>query len=114
MQKRTKWNVIFTIVSSVNFSTCIHLKRVLIGHQKFQYFSKTKDIQKNPLFESIALYFRRECSNYHFDRPVYTISTTRKKWYPYFVGERGGSVVECRTPEREVRGSRPTAAMLCP
>ena len=32
----------------------------------------------------------------------------------WFVGERGGSVVECRTPEREVRGSRPTAAVLCP
>ena len=29
-------------------------------------------------------------------------------------GERGGSVVECRTPEREVRVSRPTAAVLCP
>ena len=29
-------------------------------------------------------------------------------------GERGGSVVECRTTEREVRGSRPTAAVLCP
>ena len=29
-------------------------------------------------------------------------------------GERGGSVVECRTPEREVGGSIPTAAMLCP
>ena len=29
-------------------------------------------------------------------------------------GERGGSVVECRTPEGEVRGSRPTAAVLCP
>ena len=28
--------------------------------------------------------------------------------------ERGGSVVECRTPEREVRGSRPTVAVLCP
>ena len=28
--------------------------------------------------------------------------------------ERGGSVVECRTPEREVGGSKPTAAMLCP
>ena len=28
--------------------------------------------------------------------------------------ERGGSVVECRTPEREVLGSRPTAAVLCP
>ena len=33
---------------------------------------------------------------------------------PCFLGERGGSVVECRTPEREVRGSRPTAAVLCP
>ena len=30
------------------------------------------------------------------------------------MGERGGSVVECRTPEREVRGSRPTVAVLCP
>ena len=29
-------------------------------------------------------------------------------------GERGGSVVEYRTPEREVRGSRPTSAVLCP
>ena len=35
-------------------------------------------------------------------------------WLPHVVGERGGSVVECRTPEREVRGSRPTAAVLCP
>ena len=33
---------------------------------------------------------------------------------PEICGERGGSVVECRTPEREVRGSRPTAAVLCP
>ena len=30
------------------------------------------------------------------------------------LGERGGSVVECRTPEREVRGLRPTSAVLCP
>ena len=29
-------------------------------------------------------------------------------------GERGGSVVECWTPEREVGGSKPTAAVLCP
>ena len=29
-------------------------------------------------------------------------------------GEGGGSVVECRTPEREVLGSKPTAAVLCP
>ena len=33
---------------------------------------------------------------------------------PFLDGERGGSVVECRTPELEVRGSRPTAAVLCP
>ena len=32
----------------------------------------------------------------------------------FFPGERGGSVVECRTPEREVGGSKPTAAVLCP
>ena len=29
-------------------------------------------------------------------------------------GERGGPVVECRTLEREVGGSIPTAAVLCP
>ena len=29
-------------------------------------------------------------------------------------GECGGSVVECRTQEREVGGSKPTAAVLCP
>ena len=32
----------------------------------------------------------------------------------FLLGERGGSVVECRTPEREVLGSRPTSAVLCP
>ena len=32
----------------------------------------------------------------------------------FTIGERGGSVVECRTLEREVGGSRPTAAVLCP
>ena len=29
-------------------------------------------------------------------------------------GERGGSVVERRTPEQEVGGSKPTSALLCP
>ena len=28
--------------------------------------------------------------------------------------ERGGSVVECQTPEREVGSSKPTSAVLCP
>ena len=44
-----------------------------------------------------------------------TISNEGSKPVIYiYPGERGGSVVECRTPEREVRGSRPTAAVLCP
>ena len=42
-------------------------------------------------------------------------STSQNGQYSFIlVGERGGSVVECRTPEREVGGSRPTAAVLCP
>ena len=36
------------------------------------------------------------------------------KKYTWCHGERGGSVVECRTPEREVGGSKPIAAVLCP
>ena len=43
----------------------------------------------------------------HLDKDLCGLFTT-------YCGERGGSVVECRTPEREVRGSRPTAAVLCP
>ena len=35
--------------------------------------------------------------------------------YTHFgIGERGGSVVERRTPEREVRGLKTTSAVLCP
>ena len=35
--------------------------------------------------------------------------------YDTFIGgERDGSVVGCRTPEREVGGSKPTSAVLCP
>ena len=41
-------------------------------------------------------------------------STQTNYYAPNRRGERGGSVVECRTPEREVRGSKPTAAVLCP
>ena len=37
-----------------------------------------------------------------------------QKFHTFELGERGGSVVECRTPEREVGGSIPTAAILCP
>ena len=41
---------------------------------------------------------------------LYTLMSLSVRLY----GERGGSVVECRTPEREVGGSIPTAAVLCP
>ena len=34
--------------------------------------------------------------------------------YTLEAGERGGSVVECRTPEREVGVSIPIATVLCP
>ena len=43
-----------------------------------------------------------------------TFICNRDFWLHAYIGERGGSVVECRTPEREVRGSRPTSAVLCP
>ena len=44
------------------------------------------------------------------EKPSYIIYK-QQRWR---LGERGGSVIECRTPEREVRGSKPTAAVLCP
>ena len=53
-------------------------------------------------------------------KSVFVMAATLKPCLIYlcsskpFHGECGGSVVECRTPEREVRGSRPTAAVLCP
>ena len=46
------------------------------------------------------------------NKPVIGVSD-QVRLKPSF-GERGGSVVECRTPEREVGGSKPTAAVLCP
>ena len=46
--------------------------------------------------------------------PLTPIECTVKTLIRLGGGERGGSVVECRTPEREVQGSRPTAAVLCP
>ena len=65
--------------------------------------------------------FGKSCLNYFSEIICLTLFTfeTYKYLiihfaYIMFPGERGGSVVECRTPEREVRGSRPTSAVLCP
>ena len=49
----------------------------------------------------------RNCPAANTITKIFHINTNLK-------GERGGSVVECRTPEREVGGSKPTAAVLCP
>ena len=54
--------------------------------------------------------------------PVFTISNKlsrccwhlKKAKYTFSQWECGGSVVERRTPEREVGGSKPTAFVLCP
>ena len=70
-------------------------------------------------------YFMCTCSENNHKGHVYifTLNNNFHRWKPTLNrqssyiqerGERGGSVVECRTPEREVRGSRPTAAVLCP
>ena len=58
---------------------------------------------------SLALLFAKAAKWSWFDFRFSTFELSLK-----ILGERGGSVVECRTPEREVRGSRPTSAVLCP
>ena len=61
------------------------------------------------IFESdarpIGVQLKRKASKY---------LTPWRRHFTLYAGERGGSVVECRTPEREVRGSKPTASVLCP
>ena len=61
-------------------------------------------------FNSLFFFFPDQITNFDDFRKVYSRSTL----YTIQGGEHGGSVVECRTPERGVRGSRPTAAVLCP
>ena len=52
-----------------------------------------------------------------FDRIITKVAGNQnrhKSTDKFDFGERGGSVVECPTPEREVGGSKPTSAVLCP
>ena len=67
---------------------------------------------KEKLINLIEWTFKREGSPYIAcnERQAFFTSEDTKR----YMGERGGSVVECRTPEREVGGSIPTAAVLCP
>ena len=66
---------------------------------------------KDSLKICILFFQNPEIIFYHFFR-IFNLDIFRALILQ--IGERGGSVVECRTPEREVRGSRPTAAVLCP
>ena len=82
--------------------------------QVSQWEKKFQLPNKSTLVTYSRDYFAMFCSivtfqNQHPYRQGWRISPYRQK-----LGERGGSVVECRTPEREVRGSKPTAAVLCP
>ena len=49
-----------------------------------------------------------------FQQDTYYLPISAQWTFPSLSRERSGSVVECRTPEREVGGSKPTAAVLCP
>ena len=67
----------------------------------------TDDVATIPFHPSLSSAALRESLN---PIPVHSLMLSSH----LFFGERGGSVVECRTPEREVGGSKPTAAVLCP
>ena len=60
-----------------------------------------------------TVYKTRNVSKVHGCAALHLESDLFLTLLPSDIGERGGSVVECRTPEREVRGSRPTSAVLC-
>ena len=65
------------------------------------------------LLNLLLFYYCCQYSIYSFYLELYLLYL-RYLVYLRYLGERGGSVVECRTPEREVGGSKPTAAVLCP
>ena len=64
--------------------------------ESFLPYANNKGIDQSAYTRSLISAFGVRCS----DRTI--------------TGERGCSVVECRTPEREDGGSKPTAAVLCP
>ena len=88
--------------------------------RKFTCFGKYQNISSHVLkISSISLVLRthENADIFNISDEIYLVFTYKKKKKKKKKkknGERGGSVVECRTPEREVRGSRPTSAVLCP
>ena len=95
-----------TLSGGFLYSSCVYMKLRIAGPWVWV------PLQTN------GAYLRRSL---HYHPLIFLI--WRKHWWKgpqsncrvtIHLGERGGSGVECRTPEREVRGSRPTAAVLCP
>ena len=86
------------------------LKRIMLCQIKFGLLFKISNYYS-------CVFISRQCfvggtltiGHQHESTTLHLITEYKNK-----SGERGGSVVECRTPEREVGGSRPTAAVLCP
>ena len=95
--------------------TAYFLRFAFFKSDMFLLFFIARIVLKRKQFSSVDQEIRgkilQSCSK------VYKLVSQSRLATSYFhacQGERGGSVVECRTPEREVRGSRPTAAVLCP
>ena len=84
-------STLFVILSLIRVNTICHSQQ---SNQGLQYL---------PFFPNSIIKVYTVCLSQWSDKGLH-----------YLPGERGGSVVECRTPEREVRGWRPTAAVLCP
>ena len=73
--------------------------------------------------EHIIYRYRSNCFSLHLVQPM-KLTLKHHRVRNFFIRnfvytlrayrERGGSMVECRTPEREDAGSKPTAAVLCP
>ena len=131
MHDKMFWSVVFGVTALTIF------KQILLDFNTFNHFkvvkclqmTKTKHLHKVTTRLKKVIFCLLFCDFFergtirqkgnarawnHADR-----SNSKIKWRRHLSthclnGERGGSVVECRTPEREVRGSRPTAAVLCP
>ena len=88
MLSRLHWNGQWDVAQALDIYSCI------IGLPEMNMVLGCFFIYQNDVFPC------------HHQRPLRIL--------PSATGERGGSVVECRTPEREVVGSKPTAAVLCP
>ena len=84
----------------------IHIQNMLFSYISLDFFLKVSNFDISLL---LPVFFAFAWVIFPANLPSY-LRCSPGNWR----GERGGSVVECRTPEREVRGSRPTSAVLCP